>query len=212
MSATPTATRVAGGLTVELPQPVELAPEAGALLLRLARGVISATISGSCGGAPLSSLLPSRPPQCLLAPAAAFVTLHEGGRLRGCIGSLAAQTPLWMTVVSAAIGAATRDPRFPPVEVEEVPALSIEVSVLGPPIPLVDATAFRPGVDGLIVERDGQRGLLLPEVATESGWGVSEMLDATCWKAGLAGNAWRDPATQILVFRSARVSESERAR
>ena len=76
-------------------------------------------------------------------------------------------------------------------------------------MPLRDTTAFRAGIDGIIVERDGRRALLLPEVATDLGWGAREMLDAVCEKAGLEGHAWHDPRTRLFVFRTVRVSESE---
>ena len=81
--------------------------------------------------------------------------------------------------------------------------------MLGPAVPLADPSAFRPGIDGLIVERGLRRGLLLPEVATDQGWGAREMLAATCWKAGLPMNTWRDPETRVLAFRTARIGEAD---
>jgi AmmeMemoRadiSam system protein A len=190
------------------PSPVALDPEAGAILLRLARAVVAATAAGRPSGVDLAALLPPSPPPLLGVPAAAFVTLHEHGALRGCVGYLAADRPLWETVVSAAAGAASRDPRFLPVAEWEVMSLSIDVSVLGSPVPLADPAAFRPGIDGVIVERGGRRALLLPEVATDQGWGAQEMLEAVCRKAGLPRDAWRDRGTSLQVFRTARVSES----
>lgn len=204
MTATPTETPTTEGQ----PLPVALTPEAGAILLRLARAVVAATASGRFRTAEVLGLLPPDLPAILLEPAAAFVTLHQDGELRGCIGSLAADEPLWETVVTAATGAAARDPRFLPVAEHEVPSLSIDVSVLGPAVPLPDPAAFRPGIDGVIVERGSRRGLLLPEVATDQGWGAREMLETTCRKAGLAQDAWRDAGTHILIFRTARVSET----
>lgn len=191
-----------------LPPPVELTPEAGAILLRLARDVVAATASGRSRWADLSGFLPPYPPADLLAPSDAFVTLHRDGVLRGCVGSLADDVPLWETVVSAAVSAAAHDPRFDPVLEREVPSLSIDVSVLGPAVPLRDPSAFLPGIHGVIVERGGRRGLLLPEVASEQGWGVGKMLETTCRKAGLPPDAWRDPGTHIFVFRTARVGDT----
>ncbi len=191
------------------PTAVELTPEAGAILIRIARAAIVMATSGRLGTAELGGILPRDPPAALLKRSAVFVTLHAGGELRGCIGCVTSDRPLWMTVVSAAVDAATGDPRFRPVTGAEVPSLSIDVSVLGPAVPLRDLETFRPGIDGLIVERAGRRGLLLPEVATDQHWGVVEMLDATCWKAGLPGDAWRDPRTRVSVFRTARVSERD---
>jgi hypothetical protein len=81
--------------------------------------------------------------------------------------------------------------------------------VLGPALVLRDPAAFRPGIDGIIVARDGRRALLLPEVATDQGWNAREMLDAVCEKAGLEGHAWHDQRTRLFVFRTVRVSEGE---
>ena len=208
MTATPTETPTATSTTEGLPLPVALTSEAGAILLRLARAVVAATASDPPRTADLASVLPPDPPTVLLAPAAAFVTLHQGGELRGCVGCLATDEPLWETVVSAAVSAASRDPRFSPVAEHEVASLTIDVSVLGPAVPLRDPSAFQAGLDGIIVERGGRRALMLPEVATDQGWGVREMLETTCRKAGLSRDAWRDPAARILVFRTARVSEA----
>ncbi|HEX2756239.1 MAG TPA: AmmeMemoRadiSam system protein A [Candidatus Limnocylindrales bacterium] len=189
------------------PPPPDLRPEAGLILLRLARAVVGAAASRRAASIDLSAVLPPDLPPCLVSPAAAFVTLHRGNELRGCVGSLDAGRALWRNVASAAVSAA-HDPRLVPVTESEVPALSIDVSALGPVVPLADPTAFQPGLDGLIVERDGWRGLLLPEVATEHGWDVVDMLEGTCWKAGLPADAWRDEHTQVSAFRTARVSEN----
>jgi AmmeMemoRadiSam system protein A len=193
----------------EGPLPVDLPADVGEVLLRLARAVVHATASGRLRTTDLLDFLPREPPAALLAPSAAFVTLHEGGDLRGCVGSLETDVALWETVTSAAVGAAARDPRFFPVTEREISSLLIEVSVLGPPVPLPDPSAFRPGIDGIIVERGGRRGLLLPEVATDQGWNVGEMLDCACRKAGLPEDAWLDARTQLFVFRTARVSDAD---
>jgi AmmeMemoRadiSam system protein A len=134
----------------------------------------------------------------------AFVTLLEDGELRGCIGTLDPSRPLVESVARAAIGAARRDWRFRPVTPDELPRIEIQVSVLGPLAELEEPTDFRIGVDGLIVQRGGARGLLLPEVATEHRLDERAMLEATCLKAGLPARAWRDPGTRVLAFRTER--------
>lgn len=207
-SAAPVATPSERGFG-EGPPPVALSQAAGATLLRLARAVVAATASDRLRTPDLLEVLPREAPSELSAPAAAFVTLHRDGALRGCMGTLQHDLPLWQVVVIAAVDAAARDPRFVPVTPWEVDSLVIDISVLGPPVPLRDANAFRPGIDGTIVERGGRRGLLLPEVASDQGWGLREMLDATCGKAGLPSDTWRDPRTQVLVFRTARFSERD---
>lgn len=136
--------------------------------------------------------------------AAAFVTLTEDDELRGCMGCLEPTRGLAETVVTAAVLAALDDPRFLPVTAGELPGLHVEISVLGPPTPITNPEAFRPGIDGVIVDRHGQRGLLLPEVATKFGWGATEMFDGVCRKAGLPRDAWRDARTRLSTFRTVR--------
>jgi AmmeMemoRadiSam system protein A len=137
-------------------------------------------------------------------PGVVFVTLTEDGELRGCMGSLEPVRSLRDAVVASAINAALDDPRFRPVAAEELPAIHIEISVLGPPTPIAGPGAFLPGVDGVIVERSGRRGLLLPQVATEFSWGAPQMFDAVCRKAGLPDDAWRDSRTRLRTFRTVR--------
>lgn len=137
-------------------------------------------------------------------PADAFVTLRRHGRLRGCIGTLGAGWPVGRSVVHAAEMAALEDPRFAPVGAEELAELDVEVSVLTPPRPLEEPGDFVPGRDGIVVEARGRRGLLLPQVATEMGWGAAEMLAGACEKAGLRPDAWLDPGTRLEVFEVAR--------
>jgi AmmeMemoRadiSam system protein A len=204
-----------------LPEPVELGPEASAALLRIAREAVTGAVLRQ-GRRPASRQEPrvpgsrdaaSPPPAeasaALDQPGAAFVTLTEHGSLRGCMGSLAAEQPLRRAVAAAGALAAVDDPRFMPVTEHELPSIHIDVSVLGPAVPLRDPMAFRPGIDGVIVARDGRRALFLPEVATDQGWGPREMFDAVCEKAGLEGHAWHDPRTRLFVFRTVRVSEAE---
>ena len=135
---------------------------------------------------------------------AVFVTLFDGDELRGCVGSIDTRLRLRDAVVMATIDAARDDPRFIPVDAAEVPAIRIAISVLGPCVPLLSLDDLEPGLDGVVVDRDGRRGLLLPEVATEYGWGASQLLAAACGKAGLPADAWRDPRTGLRTFRTVR--------
>jgi len=136
--------------------------------------------------------------------AAAFVTLSGPGGLRGCVGILDASRPVAEAVVEAAACATRTDPRFPPVHPHELGALEVDVSVLGPPVPLADPLAFRLGIDGILVERAGRRGLLLPEVAPMVNSNRVEMLEIACRKAGLPPGAWRDERTTVSAFRTDR--------
>jgi len=142
-------------------------------------------------------------------PAAAFVTIREHGELRGCIGLLRFEVPLWINVREAAVAAALNDPRFFPVEERELPALELEVSVLEPPVEIADASGFQAGRHGIVVERGLRRALLLPQVAAEMGWSSEQMLDAVCGKAGLAGDAWHDRETRLFVFEASYFGDAE---
>lgn len=200
----------------ESTRPGEVSPAAQRALLDVARAALAAVT----GCAPRSALREVLHPARSVAdldttadldalpdlewPAAVFVTLTEAGVLRGCMGGLEAERPVREAVVAAAVSAALRDPRFAPVTAEELPQIHIEVSVLAPPVPLEDPADFQPGIDGVIVERDRHVALLLPEVATEFGWGAPEMLDTVCRKAGLPRDTWRDPKTRLFAFRTAR--------
>lgn len=147
-------------------------------------------------------------PRVFHEPRGAFVTLkrYPGGELRGCIGYLLPVRALGVAIREVAVLAATEDPRFPPVEAEEMDHLSVEVSVLTLPqvVPSTSpeglVAAIRPGRDGLTVEGYGQNGLLLPQVATEQGWDAEELLEGTCQKAGLPSDAWRDRHVRVRRF------------
>jgi AmmeMemoRadiSam system protein A len=136
----------------------------------------------------------------LAAPGAAFVTLHVGGLLRGCIGTVERRRPLWQVVGEMAAAAASRDPRFEPIAPTELRALTVEISVLTPDVPIGGPEEIEIGRHGLDVRRGGVRGLLLPQVAVEHKLNGERFLAETCRKAGLAGDAWRDPATEVRAF------------
>lgn len=130
-----------------------------------------------------------------------FVTLHKSGRLRGCMGTLDPHTPLDEAVRHAAFCAAAEDPRFPPVQPAELPDLEIEVSILSAPQPMQDLEDLRIGRHGIIVRRGVQRGLFLPQVAVEHNLNKEAFLSRCCAeKAGLSADAWRDAATEVLLF------------
>jgi AmmeMemoRadiSam system protein A len=123
-------------------------------------------------------------------PCGAFVTLHKGGRLRGCIGYVEAHKPLFTTVRECAVAAGLRDPRFEPVTSKELSSLRLEISVLSP-LADIAPEQIEVGRHGLLISRGGQRGLLLPQVAVEWKWNRERFLAETCMKAGLPSDAWR---------------------
>ena len=143
-----------------------------------------------------------------------FVTITENNMLRGCIGFPYPVKPLFISLREAAEAAATEDPRFMPIEEYEIPGLHFEVTILTMPEVLKGPAAERAsrievGRHGLIASRDGQSGLLLPQVAEEYGWSAEEFLSQTCWKAGLAEDAWKSEDCIIQTFEGQIFSEED---
>jgi len=136
----------------------------------------------------------------LKEPRGAFVSLHKEGMLRGCIGHLRADQPLYETIKNMAIAAAFDDPRFPPLRLEELDQVEIEISVLTPFKRITDIEEIEIGKHGLYIVRGFYSGLLLPQVAIEYGWDRITFLEHTCNKAGLPKDAWKDKETEIYIF------------
>ena len=165
-------------------------------LLKLARTSIESVLGGRS-----PALSEGDYDETLRRPAGAFVTLRtKRGDLRGCIGSIRAVEPLIKAVVSSAVSAAFRDPRFFPVGAEEMRELELEISVMGPIEPVRNVEEIEVGRDGLIISRGRFAGLLLPQVASEYGWDRETFLDQTCVKAGLAPGSWRSGEARIEKF------------
>ena len=134
-----------------------------------------------------------------------FVTLTKLGGLRGCIGFPFSIIPLGDAIKEAAELAAIHDPRFYPVNQDELLKIKVEVTILTQPTILECETNLRPSVviigrHGLIAEMNGHTGLLLPQVAAESNWTPMEFLNETCYKAGLPQDAWTNRSCNILTF------------
>ena len=164
-----------------------LTPHDQQRLLRHARRAIAARLEDR----PLAPLAPAG---ALGEPAAAFVTLRLGDRLRGCIGSVEGDEPLDEVVARCAADAATRDPRFSPLPRSALPEVLLEISVLTPFRRVADPAETVVGRHGLMVEQGRHRGLLLPQVPAEWGWDRETFLSQTCVKAGLPADAWRTGA------------------
>jgi AmmeMemoRadiSam system protein A len=138
--------------------------------------------------------------ESLCAPAGVFVSLHEGTELRGCIGTIEADKPLYRIVQEMAVAAASRDPRFAPVSEDEIEDITVEISVLGAARTVRGPGDLAVGTDGLCIDLGDRRGLLLPQVAVHAGWDALTFLTKTCHKAGLPLDAWRDPEARITAF------------
>lgn len=130
----------------------------------------------------------------------AFVTIHKQGSLRGCIGNLTGSSPLWKTVSRMAVEAAFHDPRFPALTAAELGDIDIEISVLSPLEEITDISLIQVGKHGILIKKGPYQGLLLPQVATEYGWGRKQFLEQTCQKAGLTPDCYQAPGCQIFIF------------
>ena len=141
----------------------------------------------------------------------AFVTIHRGGDLRGCLGRLGVEAPLGRTIAHLGAAVADSDPRFAPVRDSDLRDIEIEISVLTPEEPVVSIESIEIGRHGLIIEHRDGRGLLLPQVAVERGWDRHTFLAHTCLKAALPADAWQNGA-RILSFEAEVFSERAIAR
>ena len=157
-----------------------------ALLLKIAREAIAAHLNPQ-----FQSAISNLQSAILARPGGAFVTIHKGGDLRGCIGHLERSEPLGRVVPRCAVAAAATDPRFPALTLDEIGDIDLEISLLGPLEPISGPDDIVVGRDGLVVEKGWHRGLLLPQVATEWGWDAEVFLAHTCQKAGLPRDAWQ---------------------
>ena len=172
-------------------------------LLSIARQALEARVAGD------------RPPHVLcIGPLAvrcgAFVSIHNGDQLRGCLGRLSPSSPLGTTLVYLGGAVADSDPRFPPVLPDELPLLQMEISLLTQERAMASIDEITVGRHGVIVEHGRSRGLLLPQVAAEFGWDRETFLEQACLKAGLPREAWRTGA-RILVFEARIFAERARA-
>lgn len=137
----------------------------------------------------------------------AFVSLHRGRELRGCIGTCFPIAPLYETVIEMTEAAASRDARVAAIAPAELAQIQIEISVLSPLVKADDPLALEIGRHGLYISSSGRRGVLLPHVATEYGWDLEKFLEQTCVKAGVRKDAWKHPETEIFAFTTLIIEE-----
>jgi len=189
-----------------------LSAEEGRLLVSLARKAIESRLAGEVF-APREELSP-----VLRENRGVFVTLktHEDDKLRGCIGFPEPIMPLVDALLQAAMAAAFKDPRFPPVGEGEMDGMIVEVTVLSQPEPVPGATSdeikkgIKVGVHGLLVRYiTGRAGLLLPQVPVENNWDTEEFLGYTCMKAGMPKDTWMHPDCTVFRFTGQVFQETE---
>lgn len=183
----------------------DLGAEARKALLAVARASVEAAVRGES--------VPEFPPRAtegtvgdeLAKPRGCFVTLRTLGRLRGCLGHFEADAPARERVREMARASALDDPRFTRdrIRPDELKRVDIEISVLHPREKIDDPLSIELGRDGIYIKNGARSGCFLPQVATETGWTKEQFLSNCCLqKAGLAADAWRDAATDVLRFRA----------
>ncbi|MBN2316723.1 MAG: AmmeMemoRadiSam system protein B [Sedimentisphaerales bacterium] len=158
---------------------------------------------------PEASDLDITPSAAMQSPRAAFVTLKKDGQLRGCIGDIFPQRPLYKSVILNAIHACVNDSRFKPVTLDECEDIVIEISALTPPSPVESSDQIRIGIDGVVLNKDGHSAVFLPQVAPEQGWNLDQTLSHLSQKAGLPADAWKEEAS-FLVFQADVFGENEK--
>lgn len=167
-------------------------------LLNLARAVIKAKITGM--------KIPSKETNIkkFKSKRGVFVTLHKDKELRGCIGYPLPVKSLYSAIIDNAVSASTEDPRFSPVLPDELDEISIEISILTVPKEIENYNSIEIGRDGIIISKDFNRGLFLPQVPTEQGWNLEQYLSYCCLKAGLLHDEWKKDIKietfQAIVF------------
>jgi uncharacterized protein len=179
-------------------------------LLQLARTVILDHL-----GEKTSSSLPLRSTPEFMEKSGCFVTLHsKNGRLRGCIGIIEPIKSLIAAVKEYAIHAGFQDPRFSPVTLNEMENITIEISILTKPVPLVFENAddlkkmLKPGVHGVILSQGYNRATFLPQV-WEQLPGTEDFLGHLCRKAGMEKTCWKDTKTAVEVYEVSVFSEKD---
>ena len=188
------------------PQSAELTEEDKKQLLTLARESIIYALEKR--RVPKASDLGVTISDGMREPRAAFVTLKKNSQLRGCIGDIFPQRPLYKSVLINAVNAGFRDRRFSPVTKAECNDITIEISALTAPEPIASPDEIRIGTDGVVLNKDGHSAVFLPQVAPEQGWDVNQMLTRLSLKAGLPEDAWKEGAS-FLVFQAIVFGEEE---
>lgn len=133
--------------------------------------------------------------------------MYVRDELRGCIGHIAEDKPLWKVIRDMAVSAAIQDPRFQPVTKEELDQVRFEISLLSSFTEITDFSKIKVGTHGLFIQIGNTRGLLLPQVATRFGWTAKQFLRETCMKANLPEDAYTWDDTQVLTFTAKVITE-----
>jgi AmmeMemoRadiSam system protein B/AmmeMemoRadiSam system protein A len=133
---------------------------------------------------------------------AAFVTLRKDGKLRSCMGHTYPKQSVVIEVEESARMAATSDPRFDPIKLEEIPELDVEITLLSRFRRIFDTNDVIAGIDGALLQLNGRTGLFLPQVASDNNLDRTQFLEQLGIKAGLNTAAYLDPNAEIYTFRT----------
>ncbi len=188
---------------------IELTPQQGESLLRLARETIARRLG--IGRGPDREILDD---EAMQQRCGCFVTLKLAGQLRGCIGNLEPVGPLGESVMRNAESAAFHDHRFAPLTPEELVRVNLDISILTPAVRLdyrdgADlCRRLRPNIDGVILRADGAQATFLPQV-WEQLPNPADFLDHLCLKAGLPKSAWRVSRLEVSVYQVCSFSERQ---
>jgi AmmeMemoRadiSam system protein A len=181
------------------PSGQSLGTDARRQLLGIARSALRESVAtGRRPQPPFARGLPAEETGC-------FVTLTRNGELRGCIGNLEAEGPLYRAVAENARSAALSDSRFAPVTAREVDKLKIEISVLSKPQPLWFSSPddlllkLRPGVDGVVLQIGEHVATYLPQVWDELP-DKAAFMDSLAQKAGCDQEDWRKPGARVSLY------------
>jgi AmmeMemoRadiSam system protein A len=186
---------------------MQLSEEVQKVLLLAARGAIQSQFNKNS----LPQIDYTQFPELSESNKGAFVTLTKHNELRGCIGYLEAPNQtLYDTICEAAKRAAFNDPRFNPLSAHELPDINIEISILSPFYPINDYEEIKIGLHGLLLDEQGIRALLLPQVATEHNFTLEQFLIAICQKAGIDSYSWQKRKLKLKVFTAIIFSEAEK--
>ncbi len=182
----------------------KIPPEQSEILLNFAKDTLFAYLTNKT----MPTFLIEDP--LLKEKRAVFVTLRDkAGNLRGCIGRFEAEEPLYQAVQNMSIEAATKDSRFPPLSLNELKGLSIEISVLDTPVPVKSAQEIVYGTHGVMVSQGKRSGVFLPDVSKEFPTKEEFLSELCSQKADLPRNCWQNPQTQIKVFTTQTIEEKK---
>ncbi len=184
------------------PSKIGLSMSQGQSLVRLARHSIRTHFSKASMNEELAEELAD---PALQARQGTFVTLTKNGQLRGCIGNLNGNTPILTSIQRNAHLAAFSDHRFAPLSIEELPEITIEISILSHPhtLPYTDSNdllhKLRPHIDGVILRHGKVSATFLPQVWQQLPR-PTDFLSYLCHKAGLASDIWLHEKIDIETY------------